>query len=125
MNTVTWYITDGNLPFLNEFPIRYDAQYTSDALWQIDDGSLPYKKPFPQLTGFTDSPNKIWFQQDGELPYKLSFPEMYPFVPFSRGFSNVIHREEKIKTMYLEDTGIKKAYLGDISVFSYAQPVGT
>lgn len=80
MNTVTWYITDGNLPFLNEFPIRYDVQYTSDALWQIDDGELPYKKAFPHRYGFTDASNIVWVIQDGKLPYKKAFPKMYGIV---------------------------------------------
>lgn len=76
-DTVVWRIIDGDLPFLYEFPVRYDIQYTSEALWQIDDGELPHKKAFPHRYGLTDVPNAVWAIKDGELPYKRSFPPMY------------------------------------------------
>ncbi len=76
-DTVVWSIRDGDYPFLDEFPILYDVEYTSDVLWQISDGSYPYKKSFPQMTGITDASDNMWIIEDGGYPYKRSFPEMY------------------------------------------------
>lgn len=76
-DAVTWYIVDGDLPFLYDFPTQYELEYTSDGLWQIEDGTLPYKKSFAELHGFSDAPDAIWVIQDGELPYKKVFPPLY------------------------------------------------
>lgn len=77
-DAVTWYIVDGDLPFLYDFPTQYELEYTSDVLWQIEDGTLPYKKSFAELHGFSDAPDAVWVIQDGELPYKKAFPPLYP-----------------------------------------------
>ncbi len=76
-DTVVWRIIDGNLPFLYEFPTKYEIEYTCDVLWQISDNSLPFKKSFPYLYKLTDVPNIIWAIEDGKLPYKTAFPKMY------------------------------------------------
>lgn len=75
-DTVVWSIRDGDYPFLDEFPILYDVEYTSDVLWQISDGNYPYKKSFPQMMGLTDVSDNMWIIQDGGYPYKRIFPEM-------------------------------------------------
>lgn len=75
-DTVVWSIRDGDYPFLDEFPIRYNVEYTSDVLWQILDGNYPYKKSFPQMMGFTDASDNIWIIKDGGYPYKRAFPPM-------------------------------------------------
>lgn len=76
-DAVTWYIVDGDLPFLYDFPTQYELEYTSDVLWQIEDGTLPCKKSFAELHGFSDAPDAMWVIQDGELPYKKVFPPLY------------------------------------------------
>ena len=75
---VVWSIIDGNLPFLDDFPVQYDIEYTSDALWQISDGDHPYKKAVPTNYGFTDYSDMVWIIEDGDHPYKKAFPTMYP-----------------------------------------------
>lgn len=79
-DTVVWSIRDGDYPFLDEFPIRYNVEYTSDVLWQISDGTYPYKKSFPQMMGFTDVSDNMWIIQDGGYPYKRIFPKMYGII---------------------------------------------
>ena len=79
-DTVVWSIRDGDYPFLDEFPVRYGIEYTSDVLWQISDSTYPYKKSFPQMMGFTDVSDNMWIIKDGGYPYKRIFPKMYGII---------------------------------------------
>lgn len=71
----TWYIIDGDLPFLEEFPQFYQIDDAPSALWKIIDGDLPFKNSFPQMHTVDDAPNSLWKIIDGDLPFKSSFPE--------------------------------------------------
>lgn len=83
----TWYIKDGNLPYLEEFPHMYDKinEYP-DSLWRIKDVDLPYRKSFVEMPkSIDDAPSAIWRIKDGDIPYRTTFPKMYrvtlPHVP--------------------------------------------
>ena len=74
-----WYIVDGKLPFLYEFPVRPTGiEEFPASMWKIKDGELPFKQDFPQLIGITDTPLSIWRIVNGSLPYKRDFAPMYP-----------------------------------------------
>lgn len=73
----TWYIIDGDLPFLEEFPQLYQIDDAPSALWKIIDGDLPFKYSFPQMHSIDDAPDSLWKIVDGELPFKSLFPKMY------------------------------------------------
>lgn len=77
----TWYIRDGNLPFLNEFPEMPEINDTPLSVWKIVNGHLPFKRSFPQIYGINDAPLSMWLIIDGELPFKRSFPPMPSLVP--------------------------------------------
>ena len=47
------------------------------ATWYIVDGNLPYLEEFPQMYGIDDAPNSLWKIIDGDLPFKSLFPKMY------------------------------------------------
>ena len=51
------------------------------ATWYIIDGDLPYLNEFPQLLTIDDEPNSVRFYEwkiiDGDLPFKKAFPKMY------------------------------------------------
>lgn len=76
----TWYMVDGNLPYLNEFPQMYSIDDAPSALWKIIDGNLPYKTSFSQMHRISDAPYAIWLIEDGKLPYKKAFPKMYGII---------------------------------------------
>ena len=44
------------------------------ATWYIIDGDLPYLNEFPDMSSISDAPNSVWRITDNSLPYKLSFP---------------------------------------------------
>jgi predicted phage tail component-like protein len=73
----TWYITDGDLPFLEEFPQLYLIDDAPNSLWKIIDGDLPFKSSFPQMHTIDDAPSVLWKIIDGDLPFKSLFPKMY------------------------------------------------
>ena len=73
----TWYITDGDLPYLNEFPDMFSVSDAPNSLWRIIDDSLPYKLSFPQIYEINDAPTLVWRITNGSLPTKLVFPENY------------------------------------------------
>ena len=73
----TWYITDGDLPFLEEFPQLHQINDAPLALWKIIDGNLPFKNSFPQMYVVDDAPNSLWKIVDGDLPFKSLFPKNY------------------------------------------------
>lgn len=72
----TWYIVDGNLPYLNEFPEMKTIEDAPLGVWRIVDGELPFKLSFPEMSGITDAPLSMWRIVDGDLPFKVQFPEM-------------------------------------------------
>lgn len=43
----TWYIIDGDLPFLEEFPDMFSISDAPNSVWRIINDSLPYKLSFP------------------------------------------------------------------------------
>ena len=47
----TWYIVDGNLPFLYEFPEMKVIEDAPLSVWRINDGELPFKLSFPEMKG--------------------------------------------------------------------------
>ena len=73
----TWYIVDGNLPFLYEFPEMKVIEDAPLGVWRIVDGDLPFKLQFPEMKGITDAPLSMWRIIDGNLPTKLVFPKNY------------------------------------------------
>lgn len=74
-----WYIVDGNLPFLYEFPEMEVIDDAPLSVWRINDGELPFKLSFPEMKGITDAPLSMWRIVDGELPFKIQFPKMYKY----------------------------------------------
>lgn len=72
----TWYITNGNLPYLNEFPDMPVINDAPNLVRRITNGSLPIKLAFPKNYGITDVPLGIWAIKDGDLPYRRNFPPM-------------------------------------------------
>lgn len=75
----TWYIVDGNLPYLNEFPEMKVIDDAPLSVWRIVDGGLPFKLSFPEMEGINDAPLSMWRIVDGELPFKIQFPRMYKY----------------------------------------------
>lgn len=73
----TWYIIDGDLPFLEEFPSLYQIDDAPLSLWKIADGDLPFKNGFPQIYVVDDAPPSLWRIIDGNLPTRLTFPKNY------------------------------------------------
>ena len=73
----TWYITDGDLPFLEEFPHLYQIDDAPLSLWKIVDGDLPFKNGFPQVYTVDDAPDSLWKIIDGDLPFKSLFSRNY------------------------------------------------
>lgn len=73
----TWYIVDGNLPYLNEFPEMKVIEDAPLGVWRIIDGELPFKLSFPEMSGINDAPTLVWRIVDGNLPTKLVFPKNY------------------------------------------------
>lgn len=72
-----WYIIDGDLPFLEEFPSLYQINDAPLSLWKIVDGDLPFKNGFPQVYTVDDAPDSLWKIVDGDLPFKSLFPKNY------------------------------------------------
>ena len=77
----TWYIVDGNLPYLEEFPIMQGIDDVPLSVWRIVDGELPFKLQYPEMFGINDAPLSMWRIVDGDLPFKLQFPKMYDLTP--------------------------------------------
>lgn len=74
----TWYITDGDLPFLEEFPENPERiDDTPNVLWRIIDGDDPFRLMFPDVYTINDAPNSYWRIIDGDDPFRLQFPPMY------------------------------------------------
>lgn len=105
----TWYIVDGNLPYLEEFPPMPSIDDAPNSLWKIIDGDLPFKSAFPQMPSIDDAPDYMWKIIDGELPFKTLFPEMYDV----ETRSNVYLDGQKMKTFFIGDDKVLKIYLGD------------
>lgn len=93
----TWYIVDGNLPFLYEFPEMKVIEDAPLGVWRIVDGELPFKLSFPEMPGINDAPLSMWRIVDGDLPFKLQFPKM-PSRPRKEKPSNA-----RIQTIILKD----------------------
>lgn len=81
----TWYIRDGNLPYLQEFPELLEFNDAPDSLWKIVNGKLPYRIVFPQLNDIDDAPNSLWRIKENNLPYKMMFPALYKFTDVPLG----------------------------------------
>lgn len=73
----TWYIINGNLPYLNEFPNMPIIDDAPNLVWRVTNGVLPYKLSFPQMHKIDDAPTLVWRITNGSLPTKLVFPENY------------------------------------------------
>ena len=73
----TWYITDGDLPYLNEFPDMPAINNVPNLTWRIVDGDLPYKLCFPEKHEIENAPTLVWRITDGSLPTKIVFPKNY------------------------------------------------
>lgn len=73
-----WYIIDGDLPFLEDFPELPDPPINDAPLsvWRIVNGDLPYKLTFPDMPSIDDVPYSVWVIVDGEPPFKKTFPTM-------------------------------------------------
>lgn len=80
-----WYINDGSLPYLQEFPELLDINDFPDSIWKIVNGNLPYKVSFPQLSDIDDAPNSLWRIKNNNLPYKIQFPALYKFTDIPLG----------------------------------------
>lgn len=117
----TWYIVDGNLPYLEEFPPMPSIDDAPNSLWKIIDGDLPFKSAFPQMHTIDDAPLVLWKIIDGDLPFKSLFPKMYTYKPFG-GINNVIKGDDVVDNIYYESTMLRGAYLGEFKVFK--QPIG-
>lgn len=87
----TWYIINGNLPFLEEFP----------PMEKIDD--------LPNIIG-----RSVWRIKNGELPFKSYFPPMYKVVEEG---TNLYFGNKLIKKIFFGDTKIKAVYNGDTKIF--------
>lgn len=74
----TWYIVDGSLPYLEEFPELPEPPIDDAPLsvWRIVNGDLPYKLTFPDMPSIDDAPLSVWLIVDGDLPFKRAFPAM-------------------------------------------------
>lgn len=73
----TWYITDGDLPFLEDFPENPERiDDTPNVLWRIIDGDDPFRLMFPDVYTINDAPTSYWRIIDGDDPFRLAFPQM-------------------------------------------------
>lgn len=73
----TWYIVDGNLPFLEEFPTMPSVDDAPLSVWRIVNGNLPFKMQFPTMPSIDAAPLSVWLIVDGDLPFKRAFPKMH------------------------------------------------
>lgn len=71
-----WYIHDGELPYLKEFPELFEIDDAPSGLWKIKDGELPYRTTFVYMPILDDAPSSLWHMVDGDLPYRTSFVNM-------------------------------------------------
>ena len=82
------------------------------ATWYIIDGDLPFLEEFPAMPTIDDAPATIWRITDGDLPYKIQFPKMYKVSAGSKLYfgSRIIKKiylgDTKIKSLYNGDTKI-------------------
>lgn len=77
-----WYIRDGDIPYLNEFPEMISAITDGPNIkWHSKYGNIPYQPAFPDTIKFTDAPLSMWIMNDGNIPYKSIFPKMYKIRP--------------------------------------------
>ena len=97
----TWYIVDGSLPYLEEFPTMQEIDDAPLNVWRITNGNLPFKLSFPQMPAIDDAPSSIWRIIDGELPYKTTFPAMYKVT-----LCSIYNGDDLIKNMYVGDEKI-------------------
>lgn len=76
-----WYIIDGDLPFLEDFPELPDPPIDDApaSVWKIVDGDPPFKEAFPRMYGITDFIWSLWRITDGDPPFRIQFPEMVPY----------------------------------------------
>lgn len=70
----TWYIKDGDIPYLEEFPEMSEFNGYPDGLWRIVDGDIPFRN-FPEMCDIDDAPDSLWRIIDGDIPFR-NFPEM-------------------------------------------------
>lgn len=109
----TWYIIDGDLPFLEEFPQLYPIDDAPSVLWRIINGELPFKLAFPSMYDVNDAPLGLWRIKDGDLPYKAMFPKMYEL-----SNSSIFINNENIVDIRIGDNPVSKIYLGDQEIYS-------
>ena len=76
----TWYISDGDLPFLNEFPEMKEVDDAPLSFWKIINGNLPFRN-FAPMHIIDDAPLAFWRIIDGDLPFRIQFPEMPSLMP--------------------------------------------
>lgn len=82
------------------------------ATWYIIDGSLPFLEEFPAMPTIDDAPATVWRITDGELPYKIQFPKMYKVSTGSKLYfgnkliKKIFFGDTKIKSLYNGDTKI-------------------
>lgn len=88
------------------------------ATWYIIDGNLPFLEEFPPMEKINDIPNiierSVWRIKDGELPFKSYFPPMYTVVIEE---DKLYYRNGLTKKIYLGDTKITAVYKGDTRIF--------
>lgn len=95
----TWYIRDGDIPYLEEFPEITEINDYPISLWRIDEDTeyvddkpykkdIPYREGFPEMCGIDDTPASLWIIIEGssynkdtpykkDIPFRSSFPEMH------------------------------------------------
>lgn len=108
----TWYINDGDLPFLNEFPEMKEVDDAPLSFWKIINGNLPFRNFAPMHT-IDDAPLAFWRIVDGDLPFRVQFPKMYKVTTGSKLYFG----NERILKIFLGDRKITKVYCGDLKIF--------
>lgn len=108
----TWYINDGDLPFLNEFPEMKEIDDAPLSFWKIINGNLPFRNFSPMHT-VDDAPLAFWRIVDGDLPFRVQFPKMYKVSAGSKLYLG----NKLIKKIFFGDIKIKSLYNGDTKIF--------
>ena len=114
----TWYIVDGDIPYLKEFhneiPLDENGNPYFDSIpnaaWVSDNTDIPYKKIFPELKFIDDAPGSIWISDDKDIPYKGCFVPLIKFTDAPANLWMVIEGGNNKDTPYKKNIPFKSSF---------------
>lgn len=112
----TWYIKDGDIPYLEEFPEMSEFNGYPDGLWRIVDGDIPFRN-FPEMCDIDDAPDSLWRIIDGDIPFR-NFPEICG-IDDAPAFFWIIQEDSEYNkdTPYKKDIPFKSSFPAMYKVF--------